>query len=804
MKAILFMLFCLLILNIGLAQNVSHYYTKYDLLSAPPSTFQDGLLGFANPASLGMMHRFDARFCWTTDGPKTWSFNNWALLLGGRGFGFGMYQQQFDGKSITDCAVSFGGGTDAVAVGFSYDWVNGDKAYFNRQRVIKASTIIRPNSRLSLGLTGFWGLETKQQEGVVELGFRPFGTTHLTLFADALFGAGIQFAENYWSAGAACRVLPGLSLVGRYFGSETFTLGLVLDLGTTSFAGQSHYGVGSKHRYNSYMVRSGGFKNNLVQRAFKDIGYVPIHLKGVVDHQKFILFDDYTHRLYDLLRDIRAAANDPRIAVIAVNQTNMLIRPEHAWEVRQELKAAQAKDKRIIIYLETAGMTGYYLAGVADLIVLEPQGLLTLPGLVMGRTYLKGTLEKLGLGFDEWRFFTFKTAYETYSRDQLSDVDREQYNAYLDVWYDLLRNDAAASRNISPDEFDAIINESVLFDGKSALEKGLVDKLDRWSNIDNIIKEMNDKQTLLKMRRSALWDNALVPERWGQKPHIAIVYGLGECAMDTGMRARYLERVFKKLEKDRSVKAVVFRVDSPGGSGMASDVVAEALKKCAQKKPVIVSQGQVAASGGYWISIYGDKILAGPNTLTGSIGVTGGWIWDKGLGEKLGMTADHVQRGEHADAFFGVTLPLLGLSVPGRNLTDAERGKIEQWIRTHYDDFITKVAQGRGMSKQTVDSLGQGRFYAGVEAAQIGLVDKIGGLMMALDLAKQDAGLDKTDEIDIIEIPKSRGLLELLPMQTTVDKLQEDPLIQYIKRQTENPYQPLYMLEPGVYPSLEK
>ncbi|MBN1482350.1 hypothetical protein EH223_09945 [candidate division KSB1 bacterium] len=803
MKTILFIIFCLLILHIGVAQNVSHYYTKYDLLSAPPGTFHDGLIGFANPASLGMMHAFDARFYWTTEGPKTWSFNNWAFLLGGPGFGFGMYQQHLDGKQVTDYSVSFGGGTDAFSVGLSYDWVGGDKAFFGRQRMIKTSAIFRPTSRLSLGLTGFWGLETNQQEAVVELGVRPFGTPHLTLFGDALFGAGIQFAETYWSAGAACRLAPGLSLVGRYFGTEAFTIGFVLDLGTTSLAGQSHYGADRQHGYNSYMLRTGGFKNNL-QRSVKDFAYVPFQLKGIVDHQKFILFDDYTHRLYDLLRDIRAAADDPRIAVIAINQTNMLIRPEHAWEVRQELKAAQAKDKRIIIYIETAGMTGYHLASVADLIVMEPQGILTLPGLVMGRTYLKGTLEKLGLGFDEWRFFTHKTAFETYSREQLSDVDREQYNAYLDVWYDLLRNDVATSRNMSPDEFDAIINESILFNGTAALEKGLVDKLDRWSNIENIIKEMNDKRALLKMRRPALWDNALAPEKWGQKPKIAIVYGLGECAMETGIRARYLEQVFTRLKKDRSVKAVVFRVDSPGGTGMASDVVTEALKKCAQEKPIIVSQGQVAASGGYWISIYGDKILAGPNTLTGSIGVTGGWIWDKGFGEKLGMTADHVQRGEHADAFFGVTLPLLGIQVPGRNLTDDERAKIEKWIRSHYNDFITKVAQGRGMTKQAVDSLGQGRFYAGVEGKKIGLIDEIGGLMMALDLARQDAGLDKTDEIDIVEIPKSRGLFELLPLQTSVDKLQDDPVIRYIKKQAENPYQPLHMLVPGTFPSLEK
>ncbi|RPH95514.1 MAG: hypothetical protein EHM72_14940, partial [Calditrichaeota bacterium] len=665
MKKSIILSFLLLQSYHSFAQQVSSYYGKYDLLPAPASAFQDGLVGFANPATLGMMSAPEGRFYWTTEGGKSMSLNNWALLMGGPGLGFGMYQRNMQGRRITDYSVSLGGGTDAFSIGLAYDWAQGDKDFYDVQRVMKASVIFRPLSQLSVGVTGFRGLESKEQEGAIELGFRPLGSARLTLFGDALFGKGIRLGEKYWSAGAAWQVVPGVHAVGRYFGAESFTFSLILDLGNGSFAAQSHYGENSRHAYNSYMLRSGGFKNNIFQRAVKDIGYVPFNLKGVVDHQKFLFFDDDTHRLYDLLRDIRAAASDPRISIIVINQTEMLIRPEHAWEIREELKAAQARGKRVVVFLETAGMTGYHLASVADKIVMDPQGMLTLPGLVMGRTYLKGTLDKLGLGFDEWRFFTHKTAYEKYSRDQLSEADEEQYSAYLDAWYQLIRNDVSSSRNLSPDEFDAIINEGILFNAKTAVERGLVDKLDRWSNIKEIIKGMNDDRALFKMNRSGLWDNAVLPEQWGEKPQIAIVYGLGECAMETGIRARFLETVFSKLEKNNSVKAVVFRVDSPGGSGMASDVVAEAVKKCALKKPVIVSQGQVAGSGGYWISIYGDKIIAGPNTITGSIGVIGGWIWDKGMTQKLGMTADYVKRGEHADALYGVTLPILGISIPG-------------------------------------------------------------------------------------------------------------------------------------------
>ncbi|MBN1559078.1 S49 family peptidase [candidate division KSB1 bacterium] len=790
-------------LSVGHAQNISNYYSKYDLLPAPPGTFQDGIIGFANPAALGLMGAPEARFYWTTDGPKTFSFDNWALLFGGRPFGFGMQQQNHLDKRVTDYALSFGAGSDAFAVGVGYEWPSGDAEFFNRQRLLKASAILR-SSRLSLGLTGFWGLQNSGQEGVAELGLRPFGPT-LTLFGDALFGSGVKFGEELWSAGAACRIVPGVTLVGRYFGTQAFTVGLVLDVGHASLTAQGHYDDSRNYSHNSYMLRSGGFKDNIFQRAAKNVAYVPFELKGRVDHQKYRLFDDKTHRLYDLLRDIRAAADDPRIAIIAINQTDMQIRPEHAWEVRQELKAAQTKGKRVLAYIESAGMTGYHLASVADHVVMEPQGTLILPGLVMGRTYLKGTLDKLGIGFDEWRFFTHKTAYETFSRENLSDADREQRDAYLDAWYRMLQEDISTSRHFSDHQFDAILNENVLFNGSTALEMGLVDKLDRWSNIEDIIKDMNHERGLLKMGRPLLWDNAMLAEGWGQKPQIALVYGLGECAMESGIRARYLEQLFTNLAKDRSIKAVVFRVDSPGGSGMASDLVAEALKKCAKKKPVIISQGQVAGSGGYWISMYGDKILAGPNTITGSIGVIGGWIWDEGLSAKLGMSADHVQRGEHADAMFGVTVPLLGLSIPGRNLTDDERGKIEKWIRGHYDDFISKVAQGRDMTKEEVDKIAQGRFYAGTDGQKKGLVDEIGGLMMAIDFAREDAGIAEDDEIELREYPRSLGLLPSpVPLQMAADKLAEDPVIRYLKMIAENPYEPLPMLAPGSYPTLER
>ncbi len=433
---------------------------------------------------------------------------------------------------------------------------------------------------------------------------------------------------------------------------------------------------------------------------------------------------------------------------------------------------------------------------------MDPQGSLMMGGYALGRTYLKGTLEKLGLGFDEWRFFEYKSAMETYSRDSMSDADREQFQDYVDDWYELTRSEVCDSRNITHPEFDRIIDDESFIIPENALQFGLVDTLARWSAIDNIIASLTgDGKKGLSANQ--LLANALPKQNWGALPKIAIVYGLGVCAMDEGIKARWLERVFLGLAGSKSVKAVVFRVDSPGGDGMASDLVAEALKKCSEVKPVIISQGQVAGSGGYWISMYGDTILAGPNTITGSIGVIGGWVYDKGFSEKLGMTSDLVQRGKHADLLQGIRLPYINIQVPARNLNPGERAKAEEIIRGFYDVFVKKVAQGRNMSEDKVREIAEGHFYSGIKGKELGLVDEVGGLLTAITIAKQKVGLKPDQEIEIVEIPKNKGFINFRENLYPVSmKMQEDAVIQFIRMICEHPGKPLPLLLPGTYPSL--
>lgn len=787
------------------AQDFAPYYSRNFFLMGSAGSFQNGLLGFANPANLGMLKTFNARFYWISDAVEEADLASWGLFTAAPGLGFGMLRQKINGSKIDDYNVSLGGGNGRAAFGIGYTWSSGDKDFFNRENLFSAGFLYRPFRHISLAGLGSFSTQTSAREGVLELGLRPLGSSFLTLFADYAIQKQQTLDDAPWSAGAALELLPGISLTGRYFDSEAFTVGVNFSFGRGFVGGQGHYNEKQDRQFNSNSIGFGDYTPNIFASLFsKKKTYLAMNLKGRVDYQTFQWFDRDTRRFMDILQTIRNAANDARVEVLALNLSAMRVLPEHAWEIREELKLARRKGKKVIIFIDNAGMTEYHLASVADCIVLDPVGSLYLPGYVLGRTYLKGTLDKLGLGFDEWRFFKYKSAAETLSRDSFSEADREQFQAYTDDIYELIKREVSQSRNISGEKFDTLINQQVFFMAQEALQEGLVDTLGRWSDLKEVIKSLTGKKKQ-ELSATIINEAAAANTDWGQPPRIAVVYALGECAMDTGIKARQLEKTLRDLAKNKSVKAVVFRVDSPGGDGMASDVVAEALKKCAEKKPVLVSQGQVAGSGGYWISMYGDTILAGPNTITGSIGVIGGWLYDRGLSSKLGMTSDHVKRGEHADLGFGVRLPLLGVQIPARNLTAEERSRMEQIIRRYYVEFTEKVAKGRGMTVEAVDAVGQGRFYSGEEGRTNGLVDEIGGLMNAIELARKMAGIPEGRKYQIVEIPKYRGLLDarfLRPFKVE-EQIVDPATLQFLKMISQRPGQPLPLLLPGTYPTLE-
>ncbi|UCD94129.1 MAG: S49 family peptidase, partial [Candidatus Zixiibacteriota bacterium] len=678
----------LLLASVTAAQSSAGYYQRNNFLMASPGAFEDGLLGFANPANLAWLKSGEARFFWSSDGVDAGSFGNWGLFMGVPHLGFGVQRQEFGDFHVTDYRFSTAFGDRRKMFGLAYGWSGGNTDVIEREKLVSVGGLVRMCRYSSIGLTGSFAIGSKWSEGIAEIGVRPLGDSRLTLFADGAIERGMKLSDAPWSAGAAVQIIPGINLVGRYFESEAFTIGLTINFGCRGVGAQTHYDSDQDLSYYTYHVRAGALRPSLFPTIIhRDKKYVAMNLKGTVDYQRYVFFDENKVRFMDILNNIRAAVDDERVKAIVLNLSGLRVYTEHAWEIREELKAAQKAGKRVIIFFEGPGMTGYHLASVANKIVMDPEGMIMLPGYLLGRTFFKGSIEKLGLAFDEWRFFKYKSAFEAFSRDKMSEADREQRQAYVDDRYELARAEVCESRGFSHEEFDRLIDEEKLFMADEALEMKLVDTLGRWTDKDKIIENLLGRK-LGGISASKLFKNALPQENWGQNPKVVVVYGLGVCAMETGIRARWLEKTFLKLKRDKMVKAVVFRVDSPGGEALASDLVAEALKKCAEEKPVIISQGQVAGSGGYWISMYGDEIIAGPNTVTGSIGVIGGWVYDKGIGDKLGMTSDFVKRGSSADLGFGVRLPFLNITVPARNLNEDEYAEMEKTIKKFYDIFV--------------------------------------------------------------------------------------------------------------------
>ena len=783
------------------AQNLPSYYSRTRFLMGGATSYEKGLLGLANPANAGMSRSFNGSFAWRANNGDGPDISDWALFTGGQGMGFSMLQTKSAGFRVRDYNLSLGGGDPSGGFGIAYNWSGGDEAAFGRKNFWSVGFISRPLPYLSVGVTGNFASGSKAREGVAEVGVRPFGNPRLTLFADMAIQRKERLDEAPWSVGAAAEVLPGLHITGRYFESEAFTLGLQLSLGKGRLSGQSHFDSDQERSYDTYSVGFGDFRRSFMNDVFPQKGkYVSTNLKGTVDYRTYRFFDDNKNRFFDLLVEIRRAVKDPDVSVLAYNLSGLRVYPEHAWEIREELRKAREAGKKVIVYIDNAGMTGYHLASVADVVVMDPEGMLEMPGYLLGRTYLKGTLDKMGLAFDEWRFFKYKSAAEALSRESMSDGDREQRQALADDWYELLRREVGVSRQLSDEQFDRIINEQVMLMADDALEAGLVDTLARFHDLEDLVKHYFGPSGG-KMSKTVLAERANSGDYWGSAPQIALVYALGECAMDSGIKARSLSRQLRGLAKNKSVKAVVMRVDSPGGDPLASDLVAEAIQEIAGEKPVIISQGQVAGSGGYWISMYGDKILAGPGTITGSVGVIGGWIYDKGFSGKLGMTADYVKVGDHADLGFGVRLPLLGIQVPARPMSEQERARAEQWIRELYDRFLVKVASGRNMSKEAVGEIAQGRIYSGVDGKANGLVDELGGMIPAIEMAREMAGLGGK-RYTVREMGRYSGLFAkdaLVPIGIE-SKIAADPVLNFVKTMTENPGKPLPMLIPGDYP----
>jgi len=493
---------------------------------------------------------------------------------------------------------------------------------------------------------------------------------------------------------------------------------------------------------------------------FSQSMYLEINLNDVNSNNFFA----GTNQPLDVFRVIDKAANDNKVKGIILNISSFFGDRDYCWELRSALEKFKSGGKKICAFISNADMDVYCLATVADKIIMDELGTLNILGYSINRSYAQQTLEKLGIGVRELRYFEYKSAAETYTRKSMSDADRRQYSDYLDDIFKLTRNTLKTARNLSDEEFDVILNKEFIYSAKNALNRNLVDYVSRRYVLYEVIGEMEgeeiDNFALYGDSESSLTGSKIkyTPPRTGgffsRPPVIAVVYAEGQTDMQSGMSALSLSEKIRELADNKRVKAIVIRINSPGGSAEAADYFAEAVSYATLFKPVVVSMGQVAASGGYWAAMNSSHIMATPYTITGSIGVIGSWFYDNGLYNKIGLSTDTILRGAHSDL-------LAGAFVPYRNLTQLEEERYKSYILDIYRVFIEKVAAGRGMETEKVEAVAQGRIFSGTRALEAGLIDSIGSLSDALRMAQK-----------LAEIPEDKAILyRKYPEPTFFEKL---------------------------------
>ena len=440
--------------------------------------------------------------------------------------------------------------------------------------------------------------------------------------------------------------------------------------------------------------------------------------------------------------------------------------------MREKLIELRRAGKKSVVYIDRPGSTDYYLASAADRIVMDPFGMLGIPGVQTSKTYMKDALQKLGIGFEEWRYFKYKSAMETLSRRDMSEGDREQRTDFVKATYEELARGITESGRMTRAQYDSVVNEEPALNARRLLELRWIDAVGGADTLRDLAKQVAGRRVWFQKPRAARDARWTPDDSWGPKPTVVLVYAIGECAMDDGIKGRETSKALRRFRKRRDVKGVVLRADSPGGDPLASDLVArEMLAYRKEGKPLYVSQGRVAGSGGYWISMNGARINASPFTITGSIGVIGGWAWDEGIGKKLGLTYDRVQLGKSADLLGGLRIPFVGIQIPERNLDDRERVLVKRGILDLYDEFTGRVALGRGLAVERVREIAQGHVYAGRTALDIKLVDEMATLDRTIEEVKAAARIPSGRRVRIEEYPKPKlfRLPELFSSPVRID-----------------------------------
>ncbi|WP_309379877.1 signal peptide peptidase SppA [Cerasicoccus frondis] len=477
--------------------------------------------------------------------------------------------------------------------------------------------------------------------------------------------------------------------------------------------------------------------------------------------------------LLELIDALETAADDDQIDAIFLHGNLLPVGYGSGLavltEVREALQEFKNSGKPVYAYVVDPSLKDYYLMSVADEIYMNPFGLISLNGLSAEGVYLGDALKKYGVGVQATKVGKYKSAVEMFTGNQMSPADREQLTELIDDLWQTIITDISTARGASKSQILQESNSQGFFIANQAKEIGLVDHVGYFDEVIEMLKTTyetdHENETFRQIAMSDYitrhgFRSEGVP-LWNTSPQVAVVYAEGEIVDGEGYPDQVggdrLSRWIRELRNDDNVAAIVLRVNSPGGSAVASELIQREIREARKEKTVVVSMGSMAASGGYWISAYSDQIFAEPATITGSIGVFGLVPNFKALANEHGVTFDGVKTSTYADLF-----------TISRPKTDDEMALIQQFTDHLYDEFIMKVSEGRGLPLEEVSKIAQGRVWSGEDALNIGLVDQIGGLTDAIHFAVSAAGIE--DNWSVTQVPEPRKLADAI-----ADILSETP-----------------------------
>jgi protease-4 len=691
-------------------------------------------------------------------------------------------------------ALHLGAGTGPLAVGVGFDWLDrpfleGGQALSYRRTTVAAAlrlgdlslgasrhwftkldaqswdfgALARPTRWLSLGAAV---LDANRPDSIIprrwvlSAAVRPLRES-LDLAADLRWfectkapgslGCGLDFAQLYFTA--QVRIARGLTLIGQlgvspHGSSATGLFGLQIDLGHVGAAYAPT--LMSGYTQDSWRVR---VSTERWPSIAIPIGHgVDLDLKKALSRPRpgvLALVFGSTSRdpLALTLATFRRIAADASVKVVVLRSAALPLGLARAEELRAGIEDLKASGKKVVFYLESGGDLEYSVALSADRIYAPPQAILLVNGFAATALFAAAGLDKLGVKAEFFRVGAYKNAPDLFTRSGMSGEQREVQSSLLDDLYGRYVKRIADARHLDEGRIKSLLDEGILKPGE-AVEAGLIDGLVYPDQLEEEAgRALGGKVSLRKIGTGEPSGREL---RWGGRPKIAVVPVVGTIARGEGGRdpfgavqvagADAVARRIRRAADDPQVAALVVRIDSPGGDGTASDLIWRELVRARKekKKPVIASMGDVAASGGYYVAVGADAIFADPATITGSVGVFVGHFDASQLLGKLGLNLVTLKRGASAD-----------ILNPERGLTDAERKTLQGWVNAFYDDFVSRVADARGLSKAEVDRVAQGRVWTGAQALERKLVDRLGGFEAALAEAKRRAGLSADDEVEL-------------------------------------------------------